>query len=170
MKRIVVFGNSGSGKSTYAKRQAAVGGYPHLDLDTIAWETEAPMPTRRSLAASRQDILAFVGSTDDWVIEGCYADLLEVALEHATDVVFLNPGASTCVDNARSRPWEPHKYESPEAQDGNLDMLIAWIKDYDRRTDEFSYLAHRRLFDSFPGKKLEFLSNARAEQPGTQSE
>ena len=163
LKRVVVFGNSGSGKSTYAKRLAAAGGCPHLDLDTIAWEPEAATPTRRSLEASRPDILAFVESTNDWVIEGCYADLLAVALDHATDLVFLNPGAETCVENARNRPWEPHKYATPEAQDANLGMLIDWIKAYDQRTDEFSHVAHRRLFDGFSGQKLEFLSNARDE-------
>lgn len=160
MKRLLIFGNSAAGKSTYAKRQAAILCCRHLDLDTIAWEPEAKPPVRRSPDASRSEILAFIGATDDWVIEGCYADLLEVAVDHATDVIFLNPGAATCIENAKRRPWEPHKYATPEAQDANLGMLIDWIRAYDKRTDEFSYVAHRRLFDGFAGQKLEFLSNA----------
>lgn len=95
------------------------------------------------------------------MIEGCYADLLEMVLPDATEIVFLNPGVETCIENARSRPWEPHKYSSPQAQDANLQMLIGWIKGYERRTDEFSYAAHRRLFTDFVGTKREYRSNER---------
>lgn len=161
LKRIVVFGNSGSGKSTYAKNQSAGLGCPHMDLDTVAWESGSATPVRRNPEASRSEILTFINPEPNWVVEGCYADLLELALAHATEIVFLNPGPETCVENARNRPWEPHKYSSREAQDANLGMLIEWIKAYDRRTDEFSYLAHRRLFEGFDGPKMEFNSNAR---------
>jgi hypothetical protein len=91
----------------------------------------------------------------DWVIEGCYADLLEATLLRCTQLWFLNPGVEACVENARSRPWEPHKYASKEAQDVNLEMLIAWIRDYPTRSDTFSLRAHRALFDHFSGEKYE---------------
>lgn len=161
MKRIIVFGNSGAGKTTYALDESARLGGAHLDLDTVAWEPAAEQPTRRALPASRAEILAFVEGTGTWVVEGCYADLLEIALPYATNIVFLNPGSDTCVGNARKRAWEPYKYSSPAAQAANLAMLIDWIKTYEHRTDEFSYTAHRRLFDSFDGPKLELRSNHR---------
>ncbi len=161
MKRIVIFGNAGSGKSTYAKVQAAGLGCSYMDLDTVAWESDAETPTRRPLDVSRSEILKFIDSEKNWVVEGCYADLLEVALPHATETVFLNPGAETCVENARNRPWEPHKYSSPEAQNANLGMLVEWIREYNHRMDEFSYEAHRRLFEKFPGEKREYSSNGR---------
>lgn len=132
-----------------------------MDLDMVAWEPGIEPPRRRSLDASKLEILKFIDSEQHWVVEGCYSDLLEIAIVYATEVVFLNPGTETCIENARNRPWEPHKYNSPEAQDANLEMLIDWIKAYDRRTDEFSYVAHRRLFERFEGPKREFNSNER---------
>jgi adenylate kinase family enzyme len=155
--RTVVLGNSGTGKSTLAARLARSGALPHLDLDTLAWLPTAP-PQRRPTADSARDIAAFMDGSDRWVIEGCYADLLEVALPHTTRLVFLNPGVAACIANARARPWEPHKYASKEAQDANLDMLIGWIQDYERRRDEFSLAAHRALFDGFAGDKHELTS------------
>ena len=92
---------------------------------------------------------------DGWVIEGCYADLLEASLPRCTRVLFLNPGIEACIANARVRPWEPHKYPSKEAQDANLEMLIGWIGEYETRTDAFSLAAHRALFDGFAGEKIE---------------
>jgi hypothetical protein len=93
-----------------------------------------------------------------WVIEGCYADLAAVALHRCTQLVFLNPGVEVCVEHARSRPWEPHKYASKEAQDANLDMLLRWIRDYPLREDELSLRSHRTLFDGYLGDKVELVT------------
>lgn len=159
MERLVIFGNSGSGKSTLARQLAAEHGLSHLDLDTLAWLPEPP-PRRRPPAESAAAITTFVDAHERWVIEGCYADLLAVALPRCTRAVFLNPGVEACIANARRRPWEPHKYESREAQDANLEMLIAWIRAYETRRDELSLEAHRRLFDGFAGDKVEIVERA----------
>jgi adenylate kinase family enzyme len=154
VSRLVVFGNSGSGKSTLALRLAACGKMPHLDLDTLAWQGVTP-PRRRAVAESGRDIVAFMDLHDEWIIEGCYGDLFEEPLRRCTRLVFLNPGVEACVANARLRPWEPHKYPTKEEQDAGLEFLVGWIGEYYTRSDEFSYAAHRALFDAFRGNKLE---------------
>ena len=157
MDRFVIFGNSGSGKSTLARRLAGARGIPHLDLDTCAWEPGMP-PVRRPLAQSEREIAAFMDANASWAIEGCYAGLLAAPLSRSTLAIFLNPGIEACIANAEARPWEPHKYESPQAQDANLGMLRAWIRDYRVRGDELSLAAHRALFDGFAGSKVELCS------------
>jgi adenylate kinase family enzyme len=152
-----MIGNSGAGKSTLASRLAVRERLAVLDLDTLAWEPVSP-PRRRPLEASLRDISPFVGANALWVIEGCYADLVEPLLPMCTGLVFLNLGVAACVANARARLWEPHKYESKEAQDANLEMLLGWIRDYWTRTDAFSAAAHRALFDGFAGDKWELTS------------
>lgn len=160
MPKIVIFGNSGSGKTTLAKKYAQKYQCTHLDLDTLAWLNTMP-PTRQTIDVSHKQLQSFIKDNKDWIIEGCYADLLTLVIEQATEVNFLNPGIKTCIKNCQSRPWEPHKYKTPEEQDKNLDMLINWIKDYDQRDDEFSLKAHTELFQQFSGKKAEVQSNDR---------
>ncbi|MFV2057798.1 MAG: shikimate kinase, partial [Thiohalomonadales bacterium] len=160
MQRIIIFGNSGSGKSTLALQYATAKALPLLDLDTLAWLDSDP-PQRRKLEDSARDIESFTGANPFWIIEGCYADLLGLVIDLATDVVFLNPGVETCLKNCKSRPWEPHKYATIEKQDQNLEMLLQWVKQYPQRTDDFSLTSHQRLFSNFNGKKTEFNSNAR---------
>jgi adenylate kinase family enzyme len=155
MNRFLIFGNSGAGKSTLARKLSQQHHLAHLDLDILAWLPKTP-PARRPLVESSLDIEAFISGNPGWVIEGCYADLLAVAAPHCSELIFLNSGIEACVSNCRSRPWEPHKYSSKEAQDANLDMLVGWIREYATRTDEFSLSAHRRLFDGFKGKKSEW--------------
>ncbi len=152
MSKVLIFGNSGSGKSTLAKDLSQQRGLAHLDLDTLAWLPTNP-PQRMPLAESRAAIDAFMSSCDKWVIEGCYADLLDIAVPHADEVIFMNLPVEVCIENGRNRPWEPHKYASKTEQDANLDMLIEWISQYPTRQDVFSEAAHRSLYETFPGKK-----------------
>ncbi len=161
--RIVIIGNSGSGKSTYAREWVRKKSVAYLDLDTLAWQKDSPM-SRRPVDESLQDLASFMDGNNAWVIEGCYSSLLEAAISRCSQLVFLNPGTQQCVENCRARPWEPHKYASAEAQDENLQMLIDWVKSYESRADEFSLQAHRRLFGGFDGDKIEYDSNRRHEQ------
>jgi adenylate kinase family enzyme len=153
LTRILIFGNSGSGKTTMARALARERGLPHLDLDSLAWAEAA---VRRPLAESVALIEGFVARHPEWVIEGCYGDLLEVVLPHCTELRFLNPGVEACIANCRARPWEPEKYASKEEQDANLAFLLDWVREYDTRDDEYSLARHRRIFDSFPGRKREY--------------
>ncbi len=155
LRRLLVLGNSGSGKSSYARAASARDGLVHLDLDTIVWEPNQIAVARDPLAV-RADLDAFIAAHDAWVIEGCYGDLVAYAGHHATELIFLNPGLDACLANNRRRPWEPHKYASPEAQDAMLAPLQAWVAGYYDRQEPPSYAHHRLVFDAHPGPKTEY--------------
>lgn len=157
MRRIIVFGNSGSGKSTLAAKYREAG-LAHLDLDVLAWLASDP-PQRRPLDDAFKDIEAFVSAHAEWIIEGCYADLLEMLKPYATQAIFMNLPVHLCQENARNRPWEPHKYASKQAQDENLEMLLDWIGGYMDRQDALSHSAHQALYKSFEGEKKEIRCN-----------
>ena len=152
-QRIIIVGNSGSGKSTYAKQLATRHGLVHVDLDPYAWRPTDP-PTRRSVEASMAELRAALPE-EGWVVEGCYADILRGLAQDAQLLVFLNPGVEACVRHCSARPFEAHKYDSPEAQDANLAMLIEWVRGYATREGPMSLAGHRALFDAFEGEKQE---------------
>ena len=160
MKRIIVFGNSASGKSTLAKKLSLIHSLAHLDLDTLAWQENTKSPTRRDVNESLALMNAFTQEHEEWVIEGCYGDLLGLIKDQANEAYFLDLPVALCVENAKKRPWEPHKYDSKQAQDANLSMLIDWIKAYDTRDDSFSNQAHQALYDDFTGEKNRLVSHA----------
>lgn len=157
--KTLVFGNSGSGKSTLAQQLAQEHGLAHLDLDSIVWEP-GKVAVQRAPDAIAGSLKAFLASHDRWVIEGCYGELVDVASSNCTELVFLNPGMETCLEHNRHRPWEPHKYASKEAQDAMLENLQAWVAGYYERKDQWSYHAHRQIFDAFPGRKSERLDGS----------
>lgn len=156
--RIIIFGNSGSGKSTLAKHLSAKLNLPHLDLDTLAWLDTTP-PKRKPLDSSSRLINNFTQKHNSWLIEGCYTDLLEIVIRQSDRVIFLNPGIKVCIENCKTRPWEPHKYISVDEQNRNLNMLLDWVEDYTIRNDECAYNTHRNLFDNHTGYKEELTIN-----------
>jgi adenylate kinase family enzyme len=152
--RVLVFGNSGSGKSTFARALAEKHPLAHLDLDSIVWEPGKIAVQRppEAIAAALRD---FIAVNETWVIEGCYGELVEAASPHCTELVFLNPGLEACLANNLRRPWEPHKYTSLELQNSMLENLQAWVAGYYTRNGSWSYEAHRRIFDAHAGAKVE---------------
>ena len=160
MKKILIFGNSGSGKSTLAVKLSASDNLTHLALDTLAWQPTTP-PKRESLDVSRVKIQEFISTNNNWVIEGCYTDLLDIVCSEVSEIIFLNLPVELCIENARNRPWETHKYKSKEDQDKNLSMLIDWITEYKNRDDEFSYKSHFEFYNTFVGKKSMIKHNAK---------
>lgn len=153
--RIVLLGNAGSGKSTLARRLIGDRNIARLSLDEIAWKAGTE---RRPLAESAALLDAFLAEHDQWVVEGCYSDLVEHALPHCNELLFLNPGVQTCVAHCRQRPFEPEKFASAEAQDAMLETLLEWVSRYETRDDEYGLRRHRQLFDAFSGKKRELQS------------
>jgi len=160
LSKILIFGNSASGKSTLAKELAAENDAAHLDLDTLAWLPATP-PQRAPLAESAARIDAFTAANGRWVIEGCYTGLLELLSDRASEIVYLDLPLEQCLQNAQRRPWEPHKYKSQAEQDANLPMLLDWIRQYETRDDEFSRAAHARFYAQFDGPKRTIATNDR---------
>ncbi|MCV6613479.1 MAG: shikimate kinase [Cellvibrionaceae bacterium] len=164
MRKVLIIGNSAAGKSTLAHYLAASERLAYLDLDTVAWLPQLP-PKRMPLDESMDLITGFVKNHQAWVIEGCYTDLAGLISEEANELIFLNVPVDHCLENADMRPFEPHKYSSPQAQDKNLPMLRDWIRDYANRQDDCSLAAHRQLFDRFNGKKTELTQRPELEMP-----
>jgi adenylate kinase family enzyme len=154
--KVLVFGNSGSGKSWHARALAQQHGLVHLDLDTIYWEP-GKVAVARPLDDVRRDLEHFAATHERWVAEGCYGDLVEMALPFCTELRFLNPGKEKCLQHCRLRPWEPHKYASKEQQDSMLPFLLDWVAAYYERDDAMSYRAHRRIFEGYGGAKRELV-------------
>lgn len=151
--KIILLGNAGAGKSTLAKKFIGREAAARLLLDEVAFEGGIE---RRPLQASIAEAERFIAGRTSWIIEGCYADIIEPLLGHCEELIFLNPGVQACIAHCRARPWEPEKYGSREEQDKNLENLIEWVRSYETRMDEYGLPRHRALFAAFQGKKREF--------------
>ena len=151
--KIILLGNAGAGKSTLSRKLLTKFPAARLSLDEVAFGTGAE---RRPLQDSIEDVKRWIADHDSWIIEGCYADIIQPLLSACDELIFLNPGVDACLSHCRSRPWEPEKFGSRQEQDKNLENLLEWVSTYECRKDEYGLFRHRQLFDSFPGAKREY--------------
>jgi len=158
--RIILLGNAGAGKSTLSRALMARQPAARLSLDEVAF---AGGIDRRPLADSIADVTRFIEDHEHWIIEGCYADIIEAVLEYCDELIFINPGVETCIAHCRARPWEPEKFSSRQAQDAHLEQLVDWVRAYETRSDEYGLHRHRALYESFQGAKRELTDPSRYE-------
>lgn len=150
--KVAIIGNSGSGKSRLAQAIAGERRWSVLDLDTVAWEPQK-VAVPRAEADAQRDVETFCAVHGDWIVEGCYAELIAISLCHSPLLVFVNPGMEQCLENCRRRPWEAHKFRSKAEQDERLAFLLTWVREYYVRDGSLSLRAHQVLFEGYLGPK-----------------
>ncbi|KAH6912007.1 hypothetical protein BKA70DRAFT_1266198 [Coprinopsis sp. MPI-PUGE-AT-0042] len=88
--RVLVLGNSGSGKSTVAVRLSTILGIPVFSLDRLFWRPNWIMTPREVF---REQVAEALDATDgSWVVEGDYSRMLgTLVFDRTTDVIWLDP-------------------------------------------------------------------------------
>ena len=108
MKKIIIIGCPGSGKTTFAEKLKEKIGLPLFYLDAI-WHK----PDRTHISREEYDQrLAEILSLDAWIIDGNYSRTIETRLS-ACDTVFLfDLPTEVCLDGAISRLGK-ERYDMP---------------------------------------------------------
>src|ERR1700743_3179052 len=87
MKRTVIIGNSGGGKSTLARRLSAAQGCPHVEIDALLWQLGWQLTPPEIYKAEPAPLIA----GDDWIIDGLgRRDSIPARLDRATDIVLVD--------------------------------------------------------------------------------
>ena len=86
MKRILIMGCAGCGKSTLAKELGTILNLPVYHLDVYYWQPGWVETEKEEFIAKQEEIL----KTDEWIIDGNYRSTLDLRLAKADYIIFLD--------------------------------------------------------------------------------
>lgn len=130
MKKIIVIGCPGSGKSTFSRALHRVTGLPLFYLDMMYWNSDKTTVER---SVFRERLTAAL-QTNEWIIDGNYGSTMELRMQACDTVIFLDYPLEVCLSGIKERrgkarpdmPWV-----EPEEEDREF---VEFIKNYNTQS------------------------------------
>ena len=134
MKKILVIGSGGAGKSTFAGRMGQILKIEVIHLDVLYWKPgwiETPKPEWRATVAE-------LVKRDAWIIDGNYSSTFDIRLEACDTIIFLDVGRPSCLWRVLKR-WMLYRHGGrPDMAEGCQERFslefLQWIWGYPKRT------------------------------------
>ena len=154
MKKVLIIGNSGSGKSWLSACISKQLKIKEINLDGVYWEPGGFNKKRSPEIVDSE--LTKLCSEFQWVAEGVFGALAEKLISSADTLIFLDIDLDTCQQSLISRGSESSKQLDVEVAEDNFKELLKWASEYKNRTSKNSYEFHSHLYNAFSGDKLHF--------------
>lgn len=125
MKKVIVIGCPGSGKSVFSRALHRKTGLPLHHLDLMYWNADKTT-VEKDVFLER---LAAVLGQDAWIIDGNYASTMEQRITACDTVIFLDYPLATCLEGIRARQGKP-RCDMPWVEQDEDTEFIAFVKSF----------------------------------------
>ena len=99
MKKIIVIGSPGAGKSTFSKKLKNITNLPLYHLDILYHKKDGTHITKEELEEKLKEIF----QEESWIIDGNYQRTLEMRIKECDTIFLLDFSIDTCIAGAKSR-------------------------------------------------------------------
>lgn len=125
MKKVIVIGCPGSGKSTFSRRLAEKTNIPVYHLDMMYWN-EDKTTVDKGIFLERLDAVL---QKDEWIIDGNYISTMELRMLACDTIIFLDYPLEICLDGVKSRQGKARS-DMPWIEDEEDGEFIEFIKNF----------------------------------------
>ena len=134
MKKILVIGSSGAGKSTFSRRLGAATGLQVIHLDILHWKPNWTEPGKEEWRQTVEDAL----KGEAWIMDGNFSGTMEMRVRAADTVIFLDLPRVLCVYRILKRVVTYRKGTRPDMAEGCDEKFdwkfLKWVWNYPQRT------------------------------------
>ncbi|MBE4909849.1 DNA topology modulation protein [Bacillus luteolus] len=127
MIRIAIIGSGGSGKSTLARKMGDKLNLEVWHLDRLLWKPNWQLTTREEQREIQNELIA----KDKWIIDGNYTRTLDIRLNAADTILFLDISKVICVTRVVKRMIKFRNSTRPDMNEGcneKIDLrFIKWV-------------------------------------------
>ena len=128
MKKVIVIGCPGSGKSTVSRALHNRTGIPLYHLDMMYWNADKTT-VEKSVFLER---LSTVLEKDKWIIDGNYGSTMGLRMAACDTVIFLDYPLDVCLDGIRERRGKPRS-DMPWIETEEDAEFIEFIRNYNEQ-------------------------------------
>lgn len=125
MKKVIIIGCPGSGKSTFARSLQNKTGLPLFYLDMLKWNSDKTTVSKEIFLDRLNGIL----SEDEWIIDGNYAATMELRMSVCDTVFFLDYPLEVCLSGIKARQGKPRP-DMPWIETEDDEEFLEFIRDY----------------------------------------
>lgn len=133
MKRVVVIGSGGSGKSTFAKQLSERTGIDVIHLDREYWRPN----WEKTPVDEWEAKVAEMTSKDSWIMDGNFGGTRKMRMQACDTVIFLDLPRYVCIYRILKRTVLYYGKTRPDMADGckeRLDLeFFLWVWNYPNR-------------------------------------
>lgn len=135
MKRVMIYGGSGSGKSTVAQRLGAITGLPVVHIDPMYWKPDWIQRDRAETTALVEAAMA----KDAWVFDGNHHGTFPERIARADHMIFLDYPTYIRVWRVILRTFKYWGKPRPDMADGcperfDREFIFKWVAGYRGRS------------------------------------
>ena len=134
MKKVLVIGSGGSGKSTFARRLGRGLGHEVIHLDKIYWHPGWVQTPREEWVRKVEELCG----RESWVMDGNYSATLEQRMAACDTVVLLDLPRAICLWRVLKRALHYRRGGRPDMAEGCRERLslefLQWVWNYPARS------------------------------------
>lgn len=132
MKKVLIIGSGGAGKSTFARRLGEATGIEVVHLDRLYWKPNWVEPSKDEWRETVENII----KKDEWIMDGNFGGTLEVRLAACDTAIFLDFSRVICLYRVIKRRLTYRNTNRPDMSEGCAEKIdlefLGWIWNFQK--------------------------------------